>query len=225
MSQTGATLNDLMHLWDGDLFDDITLPDGMDKATVVNQIMLDNGLLEVVYPEHDLLKGLIKAHFLARQLDYQRLWEAVSQTYNPLYNLDRTNTLTERTERTENTTGNTTSNSTRNTSINTTINSNQSTEQKVSAFDSSTYQPSEQMSGNTNDITNGNTIDNTNGNTDATTDMQGQDVHTLESHEEGSIGVITPQDMLRREFDIRKDWNVYKFISMDFRDNFMIQLI
>lgn len=201
MSQTGATLNDLMHLWDEDLFDDIVLPDGMDKATVVNQIMLDNGLLEVVYPEHDLLKGLIKAHFLARQIDYQRLWDAVSQTYNPLYNLDRKNTLTEKTERTENTTGNTTSNA------------SQSTEQKVSAFDSSTYQPSEQMSGNTSDTT------------DATTDSQGQDVHTLESHEEGSIGVITPQDMLRREFDIRKDWNIYKFISMDFRENFMIQLI
>lgn len=201
MSQTGATLNDLMHLWDGDLFDDITLPSGMDKTTVVNQIMLDNGLLEVVYPEHDLLKGLIKAHFLARQLDYQRLWDAVSQTYNPLYNLDRKNTLTEKTERTENTTGNTTSNT------------NQSTEQKVSAFDSSTYQPSEQMTGNTSDTT------------DATTDSQGQDVHTLESHEEGSIGVITPQDMLRREFDIRKDWNIYRFISLDFRDNFMLQLI
>ena len=201
MSQTGATLNDLMHLWDEDLFDDITLPSGMDKTTVVNQIMLDNGLLEVIYPEHELLKGLIKAHFLARQLDYQRLWDAVSQTYNPLYNLDRKNTLTERTERTENTTGNTTSNT------------NQSTEQKVSAFDSSTYQPSEQMTGYTTD------------NTDATTDSQGQDVHTLESHEEGSIGVITPQDMLRREFDIRKDWNIYKFISMDFRDNFMIQLV
>lgn len=201
MSQTGATLNDLMHLWDEDLFDDIVLPDGMDKATVVNQIMLDNGLLEVVYPEHDLLKGLIKAHFLARQIDYQRLWDAVSQTYNPLYNLDRKNTLTEKTERTENTTGNTTSNAT------------QTTEQMVSAFDSSTYQPSEQMSGNTSDTT------------DATTDSQGQDVHTLESHEEGSIGVITPQDMLRREFDIRKDWNIYKFISMDFRENFMIQLI
>lgn len=209
MTQTGATLNDLMHLWDGDLFDDITLPSGMDKTTVVNQIMLDNGLLEVIYPEHDLLKGLIKAHFLARQLDYQRLWDAVSQTYNPLYNLDRKNTLTERTERSENTTGNTTSN--------TTSNTNQSTEQKVSAFDSSTYQPSEQMSGNTSDTTNGNT--------DATTDTKEQDIHTLESHEEGSIGVITPQDMLRREFDIRKDWNIYKFISMDFRDQFMIQLI
>ena len=201
MSQTGATLNDLMHLWDGDLFDDIALPDGMDKTTLVNQIMLDNGLLEVIYPEHDLLKGLIKAHFLARQIDYQRLWDAVSQTYNPLYNLDRKNTLTEKTERTENTTGNTTSNT------------NQSTEQKVSAFDSSTYQPSEQMTGNTSDTT------------DATTDSQGQDVHTLESHEEGSIGVITPQDMLRREFNIRKDWNIYKFISLDFRDNFMIQLV
>lgn len=201
MSQTGATLNDLMHLWDGDLFDDITLPSGMIKTTVVNQIMLDNGLLEVLYPEHDLLKGLIKAHFLARQLDYQRLWDAVSQTYNPLYNLDRKNTLTEKTERTENTTGNTTSNT------------NQSNEQKVSAFDSSTYQPAEQMSGNTSDTT------------DATTDSQGQDVHTLESHEEGSIGVITPQDMLRREFDIRRDWNIYKFISMDFRDQFMMQLV
>lgn len=193
MSQTGATLNDLMHLWDEDLFDDITLPTGMDKTTVVNQIMLDNGLLEVIYPEHDLLKGLIKAHFLARQLDYQRLWDAVSQTYNPLYNLDRKNTLTERTERTDNATG-------------TTATTN---ENKVSAFDSSSYQPSEELTGSTN----------------SNTETQGQDVHTLESHEEGSIGVITPQDMLRREFNIRKDWNIYKFISMDFRDNFMIQLV
>lgn len=193
MSQTGATLNDLMILWDEDLFDDITLPSGMDKTTVVNQIMLDNGLLEVVYPEHDLLKGLIKAHFLARQLDYQRLWDAVSQTYNPLYNLDRKNTLTEKTERSDNASG-------------TTATTN---ENKVSAFDTSTYQPSEELTGNTN----------------TNTESQGQDVHTLESHEEGSIGVITPQDMLRREFDIRKDWNIYKFISMDFRENFMIQLI
>lgn len=193
MSQTGATLNDLMHLWDGDLFDDIVLPDGMDKTTVVNQIMLDNGLLEVVYPEHEVLRGLIKAHFLARQLDYQRLWDAVSQTYNPLYNLDRKNTLTEKTERTDNATGTTAS----------------TNENKVSAFDSSTYQPSEELTGSTN----------------SNTETQGQDVHTLESHEEGSIGVITPQDMLRREFDIRRDWNIYKFISMDFRDNFMIQLI
>lgn len=193
MSQTGATLNDLMHLWDGDLFDDITLPTGMDKTTVVNQIMLDNGLLEVVYPEHDLLKGLIKAHFLARQLDYQRLWDAVSQTYNPLYNLDRKNTLTEKTERTDSANGST----------------GMSNENKVSAFDSSTYQPSEKLTGTTT----------------SNTENQGQDVHTLESHEEGSIGVITPQDMLRREFDIRKDWNIYKFISMDFRDNFMIQLV
>lgn len=193
MSQTGATLNDLMVLWDGDLFDNITLPTGMDKTTVVNQIMLDNGLLEVVYPEHDLLKGLIKAHFLARQLDYQRLWDAVSQTYNPLYNLDRKNTLTETTERTDNASG-------------TTATTN---ENKVSAFDSSTYQPSEELTGNTN----------------TNTETQGQDVHTLESHEEGSIGVITPQDMLRREFQIRKDWNIYKFISMDFRDQFMIQLV
>ena len=193
MSQTGATLNDLMILWDEDLFDDITLPSGMDKTTVVNQIMLDNGLLEVIYPEHELLKGLIKAHFLARQLDYQRLWDAVSQTYNPLYNLDRKNTLTEKTERTDSANG-------------TTATSN---ENKVSAFDSSTYQPSEELTGSTN----------------SNTESQGQDVHTLESHEEGSIGVITPQDMLRREFDIRKDWNINKFISMDFRDNFMIQLI
>lgn len=193
MSQTGATLNDLMHLWDEDLFDDITLPSGMDKTTVVNQIMLDNGLLEVVYPEHDLLKGLIKAHFLARQLDYQRLWDAVSQTYNPLFNLDRKNTLTEKTERTDNASGTTATTS----------------ENKVSAFDSSTYQPSEELTGNTN----------------TNTETQGQDVHTLESHEEGSIGVITPQDMIRREFGIRKDWNIYKFISMDFRDQFMIQLV
>lgn len=193
MSQTGATLNDLMHLWDEDLFDDITLPTGMDKTTVVNQIMLDNGLLEVVYPEHDLLKGLIKAHFLARQLDYQRLWDAVSQTYNPLYNLDRKNTLTEKTERTDSANGSTAT----------------SNENKVSAFDSSTYQPSEELTGSTN----------------SNTESQGQDVHTLESHEEGSIGVITAQDMLRREFNIRKDWNIYRFISMDFRDNFMIQLV
>ena len=193
MSQTGATLNDLMHLWDGDLFDDITLPGGMDKTTLVNQIMLDNGLLEVLYPEHELLKGLIKAHFLARQLDYQRLWDAVSQTYNPLYNLDRKNTLTEKTERTDNATG-------------TTATTN---ENKVSAFDSSTYQPSEELTGSTN----------------SNTETQGQDVHTLESREEGSIGVITPQDMLRREYDIRRDWNIYKFISMDFRDQFMIQLV
>lgn len=217
MSQTGATLNDLMHLWDGDLFDDITLPNGMDKTTVVNQIMLDNGLLEVVYPEHDLLKGLIKAHFLARQLDYQRLWDAVSQTYNPLFNLDRKNTLTEKTERTENSTGNATSN----TAVDTTTNTTQSNEQKVSAFDSTTYQPSEQIDSTTTEQMNGNTSDTTT----STNDSQGEDVHTLESHEEGSIGVITPQDMLRREFDIRKDWNIYKFISMDFRDQFMLQLI
>ena len=56
-------LNNLMKLYDNDLFDDILLPEGIDHDTVVNTILMESALNTPMYPEHDLFKMMIQNFF------------------------------------------------------------------------------------------------------------------------------------------------------------------
>lgn len=49
-------LNNLMKLYDNDLFNDIMLPESIDHDTVVNTILSESALNTPMYPEHDLFK-------------------------------------------------------------------------------------------------------------------------------------------------------------------------
>lgn len=175
-----------------DLFANLTVPQGIQKSTLVDNILLRGGEFEVVYSDPEFMQYAIGSWSAKWQRTMQKWIEALSIDYNPLENYDRyeniqdksnkTNkmnrTLDHRDETLINTqdlrTLNTDSLNTRNLMDEETRNLKDketrdmddvttydhltNTEQLVSAYDSSTYQPSS-MTINTNGSANGGQTD------------------------------------------------------------------
>lgn len=111
--------------WDPTLFDDIKIPDGMEKDLLISEIQLRCADYEMMYPDAEFMKVATINFFRSHYLTFFRWWEAINMEYDPLYNYDRFEDLSD----TTNDKG-----SSKSTSGNT-------VKQKVSAFDSSTMQP------------------------------------------------------------------------------------
>lgn len=177
----------------GSLFDGISLPDGIDQQTLYDKIMYDNWDLEPYISDFDVLHRFILNWFKTRYHAWEMMSKALSQEYEPLENMNRTETETITRERKF--TGQT---STEDSGDN---------ETRVSAFDSSSYQPSQM------DTSQATGSENRNDNEDETV--------TNERNSHGTIGVITNQDMLQKEIDIRR-YDIYSIISKEFTNEFML---
>lgn len=177
----------------GGLFDGITLPDGIDQKTLYDKIMYDNWDLEPYISDFDVLHRFILNWFKTRYHAWEMMEKALSQSYEPLENMNRTETETITRERKF-----TAQTSTKDSGEN---------ETRVSAFDSSSYQPSQM------DTSQATGSENRNDNEDETV--------TNERNSHGTIGVITNQDMLQKEIDIRR-YDIYSIISKEFTNEFML---
>lgn len=87
--QTYFTVTGL-YSYDETLFDNLNLPNSLDKDTAVTEILMTCGLLEIAYPDGDILKKIINVWSFARKPDWQRMIDALYATYNPIHNYDRT---------------------------------------------------------------------------------------------------------------------------------------
>ncbi len=75
--------------WDNTIFDEMILPDDVDSSIVIPSILSECAELEVIYPDPDLMKEMI-ALWSARELPvWERIYNAVTTTYNPLENYNR----------------------------------------------------------------------------------------------------------------------------------------
>lgn len=72
------------------LFDDITLPEGLDKDALVDVIMDFDGMLFPYHQTPPILQSHIKRWFSQRLEDFTRMYKAVTAEYNPIHNYDRT---------------------------------------------------------------------------------------------------------------------------------------
>lgn len=186
-----------------DLFEGLTLPEGLVKKTLTDNILLEGGEFEVVYSDPWALKNFISIWADREQATFKRWVDALAIEYAPLENYDRhedwTDTLDS--DGTNSTTG-----------TNDTITSGTVTTD-VSAYDSNGYQPKDK-------VTSSETIDNdTTENSTSTLDNEG--VHTGRIH--GNIGVTTSQQMLEAELDLGY-WNIYSRITDMFLKEFCIMI-
>ena len=72
-----------------DLFEFLTVPEGIDKDTLVNNILLRGGEFEVLYSDPTFFKNMIGVWSNKWQRTMQRWINALSIDYNPLENYDR----------------------------------------------------------------------------------------------------------------------------------------
>lgn len=180
---------------DDDLFSLLTLPEGIDKDTLIGSIMLRGGEFEVLYSNPYVFQAAIGVWASKHDRTFSKWYEALQIEYKPLENYDRF----EESEDINESSGEDESEGT----------GQNSSENKTSAFDSSAYQPDSESKSS---IKNNNK---------SSTSSNSKNNHTAHLH--GNIGVTTSQQMLESELDISK-WNIYEQIADLFCDEFTIMV-
>lgn len=191
-----------LYNYDESLFDNLVLPEGIDKDTLVNNLLLDTVSQEVLYADPDIMKQAIGMWSKKELPVWQRLKDTldIRGTYNPIYNYDRNEEITN--DHTSNTTESENHNTNKGTDTT-----------KVS-----------QGSFNSNDLTQVNQQDNILG---SGNDENGRDTftgdHTFNAHLYGNIGVTTTQQMIREELSI-DEINILDYIIDSFKNRFILSV-
>lgn len=204
-----------MYQYDTTLFDRMLIPETLDKEALLGYFFMYAGKNESRYGDPEELKDLIEMWSRARNTEWKRMCDALRAEYNPIENYDRTeeHKETETEDNTRNSTGNDT---TKENASGTTENSE---ENKVSAFDSSSYQPKNIVTGNSISTSEGaSTVNRT------LEDRENREVNRAhESRTHGNIGVTTNQQMIQSELELRM-YNIYKEIALEFENEFTVPI-
>ena len=225
-----------LYNYDNTIFDNLMLPDGVDKPTLVNNIILETEELECIYPTPVFLKTAIGLWSNVQFLTWDRVYDAMNLDYNPIENYDRQETETTTGTRahsgkdttvrsgTVSETGSTTE------STQGTASESGTTTNKIAGFDSTTLVDHDSSTGsNTRQASDSSTGSSTRSGTDSSTQElthgeQIADSGSRTSRIHGNIGVTTSQQMLQAELDIAPNLNIYQYITADFRKRFCIEV-
>ena len=184
-----------------DLFKNLSLPEGLTKQTLTDNILLRGGEFEVLYANPSAMQSMIGIWSNKMQDTFNRWVNALAIEYAPLENYDRHENWNDHTE------GTGSSDSTG--SVSTTT--SDTSELTKSAYNESGYSPYEKT-------TNSGTLGSST--TDGTdTEMSNDSAHVGRIH--GNIGVTTSQQMLEAELNLGY-WNVYEKITELFLQEFTI---
>ena len=212
-----------LYQWDNTLFSLLTLPEGLDHDTLVDFILAECSDLEILYPNPEVLKGLIGVWSATQQYTWGKLYATMQLEYNPIDNYDRTETRTLASQAAGNSTdGGTDTVTSADTGSDSTTGSSTNLNQ-VKAFDTAanTFTDREKDTvNNSGSTTYGKTNTNTtryghtNNNTYAKNDTEQNRAH-------GNIGVTTNQQMIEQERETAK-FNIFQVILDEFKQRFCV---
>lgn len=206
-----------LYEYDNTIFDDFQVPEGMDKGVLTGNILVELAELEVVYPNPLVMKTAIGLWSKSLIHVWQQLFDTTQYDYNPLINSDRDTIQSEsitrdikrdNTETRDLTTSGTGENS--GTGSDTRSVSGYNSEDFANADKSDTTQSATTKT----DTSENGTVSNDGSEKETVTRTWGE-------HQEGTIGVITTQDMIEKQRNVVK-FNVYDYILTDFKNRFCI---
>lgn len=234
MSIATLTIAGMYQFKDG-LFDNLKLPDGINKTDVINQILLDSSSFEVVYSDFDFMQFGIGLWSSTWYRTFEKWQNALSLEYNPIENYDRMEDWKDSIVNKMN------KNSVENRNLSNSMRSDRNLQSvtkntgsdnnlhNVSPYDSGAYVADSQDVANINNqsetadtgtmktnSSDSGTVTNT-GNDSSNTDS----THKGRTH--GNIGVTTSQQMLEAELKIAR-FNLIKQISDVFIKEFCIMV-
>ena len=185
-----------LYQFDNMLFEQLNLPEGLNKQTLIDNILLRSGDFEVLYPDPDFMKDAIGAWDRKWYDTFKRWIDALNIDYDPLENYNRYEHWTDASVGTA-------SGSTSGTTGSTTT-------EKASAYDAGDAL-----------TTRGQTEINAADSTTSSSNTGSNGEHDGRIH--GNIGVTTSQQMLLSELDIGY-WNVYERITGLFLTEFVLPI-
>lgn len=186
-----------------DLFKNLSLPEGIDRDTLIENIYNECGDFEMLYSNPFYVQSFIGTWSQKHYRTFQKWIDALNIEYDPLYNYDRHE------EWTEDTTGSYSNE----TSATASTTDSATTTNQISSFDSSTLQ-------NDTESTSSGTVGNTSSGDNSGTN-EASNIRTGRAY--GNIGVTTSQQMLQSELDIAR-FNIINNITDVFVDEFCIAI-
>ena len=179
------------------LFDGLSVPDGIDKENVKDNILLESESLEVLYSNPDFLKAAITVWSTERLPIWGKLYATTQYEYNPIENYDRYE------EGTNSASGTSSGqNSSTSSGENESVTSN-------TAYDSNAFADSAkaESSGSNNATNSGNN--------------EYENSGSFTTHVHGNIGVRSSQELIEQERRIA-DFCITSYIVEEFIDKFCI---
>lgn len=234
MSMATMTIAGMYHFKDG-LFDNLNLPDGINKEDVVNRILLDGSNFEILYSDFKLMQDAIGLWSNTWYRTFEKWQKALLLEYNPLENYDRIEDWKDSSVNkmnrnyVENRNLSNSMRSDRNLQSVTKNTGSDTNSHNVSPYDSGAYVADSQDVANINNQSE--TADtgamSTNGTDSGTVTNTGNDSSNTDSIHKGrihgNIGVTTTQTLLKKELEIAR-FNLIKQISDVFIKEFCIMV-
>lgn len=199
-----------------DLFQDLTLPDTLDRDAIISNILLESMQFEAVYTDPAFLQGAIGVWSKKHAWTFNKWAEALQLEYDPISNYDRREEWYD--DGTKNTgskvdTKTDTSGEGYNFYDNT-------TDHKVAAYDSDQLHQDEQ----TTDENATKTTDSTSSTGSTTGSEDEKTTNKRTGRAWGNIGVTTSQQMLLSELNEAAVWNITQHITDLFLQEFCIMV-
>lgn len=178
------------------VFDDLTVPAGIDSDLLINNLVTELAELELIYSDFNFMKFMIGVWSRKELPTWERVYNASTKVYDPIENYDRQEVWQD--------------NLNQNSAVNSQSSGNSTLQHDVAGFNSTNLVNSSK------DTNNGS---NTGWSSDTSTSSG---YHSGRVH--GNIGVTTSQQMLQSELDIAPKLNVYDFIINSFKNRFCLQV-
>lgn len=87
----GAKLSIIgLYEYNEDVFSGFRVPEGMDRQTVINEILMQCGEFSLIYPSYTFMKMAIGNWTNIEETIWEKLYNTETLEYNPLWNVDAT---------------------------------------------------------------------------------------------------------------------------------------
>lgn len=187
-----------LYQYDNSLFDDMSLPEGVEKELVIDGIIQDCMELELLFPDLEAMRQMIKIWSRREMPTWQRVYNAEHLEYNPIENYDRFQTDNR---------------NVKHSGKDVSTSSGESTTDslhKYASFDSNTLNDQSQD------------IDNSEATNTGSLEHGENIADDFTSRIHGNIGVTTSQQMLESEMELAPKINTVNYIINSFKMRFCI---
>ena len=202
------------------LFEELTLPEGIDKDTLIGSIILRCQEFEVLYSDPDFMIQAIKVWGMKNYWTFDRWVKLINKQYDPLYNKDYHEVITDTHSGNFQRAG--TGNNYGNSSDTGSLTGQEVDTHSEKAYNSGSNfeETTKEANAISNSSTNSNQYANTSSNSDSGNDSYTNN-HSL--HGYGNIGVTAAQTLFMKELEVAK-FNMYEHIADLFASEFCIMI-
>lgn len=214
-----------MYEYDNTILDGITVPEGMDREALIDNILIECAELEVLYSRADTMKLAVGVWSKSNQYTWKTLYDTTVLDYNPIWNVDAdiTDTETITGGKTEKRTIGSTGQDKRTLNLTDTDTPNLTDTQSVKGFNSTSWAESEKKATTGSDVVKRTGTDTLDRKDNVTDDLTGTDESTREYTQKrtGNIGVTTTQQMIEQERQTA-EFNLIQYITDSFKRRFCV---